>query len=198
MSVEEIGDTAATLDAMATTAATTYYEYAVKYGIASYPKTTFRKSRNWPRFMQIARICLNHKFPVDVFVAAAFTHALERHSFVTVNDICAFNIDNFKNKSGPASGPCPGDMWNMLSCKLLDMLFALDDVKNTLELLDNSMYGFPAWFRVFSPEKPPQDIIVHWGDLAFEELSENPALDEYVKNKRPETYNLLKSVVDNI
>lgn len=197
MGVDEISDTAATLDAMAAAAATTYYEYAVKYGIASYPRVSFRKSRNWSKFLQIARICFNHKVPVDVFVAAAFKRTMEHHAFVTVNDICSFNVDNLNNSSSD-SNPCPHDMWNMLSCKLLDMLFALDGVKDTIELLDNSMYGFPAWFRVFSPEKPPQDIIVHWGDLAFEELSENNALDEYVKNKRPETYNLLKSVVNNI
>lgn len=198
MSISEISDTAATLDAMAMAAATTYYEHAVKFGIASFPKTSFRKSRNWPKFMQIARICLNNNVPVEVFVAAAFTRTMEHHSFVTVNDICSYNADNLKQGGGNAQGPCPQDMWNMLSCKLLDMLFALDGVKDALDLLDSSMYGFPAWFRVFSPEKPPQDIIVHWGDLAFEELSENPGLDEYVRAKRPETYALLKSVVDNI
>jgi len=93
---------------------------------------------------------------------------------------------------------CPQDTWNMLSCKLIDMRFALDGVRDTLELLDSTMYGFPAWFRVFSPEKPPQDIIVHWGDLAWEELKEDRPLGEYVKAKRPETYKLLESVVKKI
>jgi hypothetical protein len=197
MSVEEISDTAAALDAMAMTAATTYYENAVKFGIMRYPRTSFRNSRNWSKFMQVARICLNNKIPVEVFVSAAFTRAMERHAFVTANDICMYNADNLRQPKG-STGPCPQDMWNMLSCKLLDMRFALDGVKDSLELLDSSMYGFPAWFRVFAPEKPPQDIIVHWGDLAYEELSDNKALEEYLVKKRPDTYNLLKSVVGKI
>lgn len=196
MGIDEIADTAATLEAMATTAATIYYENAVKFGIMRYPRTSFKSNRNWSRFMQIARICLNNKIPVEVFVSAAFTKTMEHHAFVTAADICAFNVDNLSQPKG--TGPCPQDMWNMLSCKLLDMRFAIDGVKDTLELLDNSMYGFPAWFRVFAPDKPPQDIIVHWGDLAFEEMSENRRLDEYLRKKRPETYNLLKSVVGKI
>lgn len=198
MSVEEISDTAATLDAMAVAAATAYYENAVKFGIAKYPKGGFRKTRNWPKFMQIARICLNNNIPVEVFVAAAFKRVMEQHTFVTVSDICSFNVDNLKQGPDMSGGSCPQDMWNLLSCKLLDMRFALDGIKSITDLLDSSMYGFPAWFRVFSPDKPPHDIIVHWGDLAFEELTENPKLDEYLRNKRPDTYSLLKSVVKNI
>jgi hypothetical protein len=197
MGIGEITDTAATLDAMAATAATTYYEHAVKYGVSRYPRNGFRKTRNWPRFMQIARICLTHKIPVEVFVSAAFMKTLSRHPMVTVADICAFSPDNLLQKQ-PDGAPCPQDMWNMLSCKLLDMVFALDGAKDAQELLDSSMYGFPAWFRVFSPDKPPEDIIAHWGDLAYEEMSENPKLDEYLKAKRPDTYKLLKSVISNI
>ena len=196
--IEEMGETAANLDAMAVAAATTYYENAVKYGTGRYPRGGLRKSKSWPRFMQIARICMTHKIPVEVFVSAAFTKTMERHPVVTVADICRFNPDNLRQKPAPDGSPCPQDLWNLLSCKLLDMLFALDGVKDAEELLGSTMYGFPAWFRVFSPDRPPADIIAHWGDLAWEELTANPQLEKYLKARRPETYKLLQSVISNI
>jgi hypothetical protein len=198
MEIEEIAESAALIDATAEAAARTYYEHAVKFGMAKWPRYGLRKSRNWSRFEQIARMCILHKIPVEAFVTAAFTRAMERHSLVTVGDVCMFNPDNLTSGSFDKGTSCPQDLWNMLSCKLIDMLFAIDGVKGTQELLDSSMYGFPAWFRVFSPEKPPHDIIVHWGDIAYEEMTENQKLHEYLKKKRPETYNLLKSVVKNI
>jgi len=198
LSVEELAEAAATLEATAETAGRTYYEHAVKYGMAKWPRLGLKKSRNWPRFMQIARMCMAHKIPVEAFVTAAFMRAMERHSLVTVGDVCMFNPDNITSGVLGKGTSCPQDTWNMLSCKLIDMRFALDGVRDTLELLDSTMYGFPAWFRVFSPEKPPQDIIVHWGDLAWEELKEDRPLGEYVKAKRPETYKLLESVVKKI
>ena len=198
MEIEEIAESAALIDATAEAAARTYYEHAVKFGMAKWSKYGLRKSRNWPRFEQIARVCIMHKIPVEAFVTAAFMRAMERHSLVTVGDICMFNPDNITYGAFAKGTSCPQDVWNMLSCKLIDMRFALEGVRDTLELLDNSMYGFPAWFRVFAPEKPYQDLIVHWGDLAWDELSENKPLDEYIKAKRPETYELLKSVVKSI
>lgn len=198
MEIEEIAESAALIDATAEAAARTYYEHAVKFGMAKWPKYGLRKSRNWSRFEQIARMCILHKIPVEAFVTAAFTRAMERHSLVTVGDVCMFNPDNLTSGSFDKGTSCPQDLWNMLSCKMIDMRFALEGVRDTLELLDNSMYGFPAWFRVFAPEKPVQDLIVHWGDLAWDELSENKPLDEYIKAKRPETYELLKSVVKSI
>jgi hypothetical protein len=198
MEIEEIAESAALIDATAEAAARTYYEHAVKFGMAKWPRYGLRKSRNWPRFGQIARMCILHKIPVEAFVTAAFTRAMERHSLVTVGDICMFNPDNLTSGAFDRGTSCPQDLWNMLSCKMIDMRFALEGVRDTLELLDNSMYGFPAWFRVFAPEKPVQDLIVHWGDLAWDELSENKPLDEYIRAKRPETYELLKSVVKSI
>jgi len=193
--VEEVADSAADLDAIATQAAKTYYDMAVKYGVSKYPLYGFRKSRYWNRFMQIARICKMNEIPVDVFVIAAFRKTMERKTIVTPTDICAFNVENFRQKVG--EGLCPDDMWNMLSCKLIDMVFALD-CKGTMDILDNAMYGFPAWFRVFSPETPPADIIARWGDIAHEEISSNKALAAYLKAKRPDTYLLLDEVVQKI
>ena len=198
MSITELSDAAANIDAMAEAAASTFYELGVKFNIFGYPKRNVRKSRNWPKFVQIARKCLLSKVSVEAFVTAAFKKTLEHHAIVTVNDISTCNVDIIGKQDEYQGTASPQDLWNMLSCKLIDMLFAIDGVKGTQELLDSSMYGFPAWFRVFSPEKPPQDIIVHWGDIAYDEMLENKKLEEYLKNKRPETYNLLKSVVKNI
>lgn len=198
MSITELSDAAANIDAMAEAAASTFYELGVKFNIFGYPKRNVRKSRNWPKFVQIARKCLLSKVSVEAFVTAAFKKTLEHHAIVTVNDINTCNVDILGKQDEYQDTASPQDLWNMLSCKLIDMLFAIDGVKGTQELLDSSMYGFPAWFRVFSPEKPPQDIIVHWGDIAYDEMLENKKLEEYLKNKRPETYNLLKSVVKNI
>jgi hypothetical protein len=198
MSITELSDAAANIDAMTEAAASTFYELGVKFNIFGYPKRNVRKSRNWPKFVQIARKCLLSNVSVEAFVTAAFKKTLEHHAIVTVNDINTCNVDILSKQDEYQGTASPQDLWNMLSCKLIDMLFAIDGVKGTQELLDSSMYGFPAWFRVFSPEKPPQDIIVHWGDIAYDELLENKKLEEYLKNKRPETYNLLKSVVKNI
>lgn len=205
MSLQEISATAALVDASAAAAANTYYDNAVRYGVAKYPRSGIRTTRNWPRFVQIAKMCIASGTPVESFVTAAFLKTLERHPMVTAADICKYdpravvaNAEEDRKAGVAAAKIAPIDMWNMLSCKLLDMVFALDGIKDTMTLLDNAMYGFPAWFRVFSPERPPEDIIVHWGDIAFDELSSNPSLEEYLKSKRPDTYKLLKSVADKV
>lgn len=199
MSIDEISNTAANLEAMGMAAATTYYDLAVKYGITKYPKGGVCKSRNWNRFMQIARMCESQRIPVEAFVTGAFLHTMESHPFVTVADICKVRPDNLAGSKESSGGEAnPQDLWNLLSCKLLDMVFAIDGIKSKTDLLDNAMYGFPAWFRVFSTEKPCEDIIVHWGDLAYEELMDNLTLLEYIKKKRPATFKLLQRVIKKI
>lgn len=197
MGVEDVADYTATLDAMAVTAASTFYEFAAKFGVLRRPKINIRKSKNWANFMKIARMCLATKMPVETFVEKAFMRTLERHSLVTISDIAAYTPKQLAGQQESSDEKNPQDLWNLLSCKLLDMVFAGVGA-NAIDILDNSMYGFPAWFRVFSPDEPCGDIIVHWGDLAYEEISSNPKLHEYVKAKRGETYNLLKAVISKI
>lgn len=197
MSIHELSETTATLEAMAMTAANTYYDTAVKYGLSRYPKLGVKRSRNWPRFMQIARICMNGNIPVESFVTAAFLRTMERHPVVSVNDICSFDPSNMSSDGSVSEAhTSPQDLWNMLSCKLLDMVFSIDGVSDKLTLLDNPMYGFPAWFRVFSPETPPPDILVHWGDLAIDDLNRDLKLKNYIEAKRPKTLELLKLIIE--
>jgi hypothetical protein len=198
MSINELSDAAANIDAMAEAAASTFYELGVKFNIFGYPKRNVRKSRNWAKFVQIARKCLISKVSVEAFVTAAFKKTLEHHAVVTVNDINTCNVDILSKQDEYQGTASPQDLWNILSCKLMDVWFTTDGSKSIQEVLDGSMYGFPAWFRVFFSEKIPHDIIVHWGDVANDEIVENKKLEEFLKNKRPETYNLLKSVVKNI
>lgn len=195
MTPEEINESAAVLDATASLAASTFYENAARYGGVKRPKD-IKRSSSWKKFVRIAQLCLARKIPVDSYVTMAYVDALERHSLVMVQDILAYDMS--RAVSPKTSGPSPQDMWNMLSCKLLDMVFTLDGVKGKSEILDNAIYGFPAWFRVFSPKSPDNAILVHWGDLAYEELAENPALDKYLMDKRPKTHRLLTSVMSKI
>lgn len=198
MSIEELSSTAADIEASAAQAATTYYDLAVKYGVAKYPRYGIKKGRNWTTFTNIARKCVLAKVDVTQFVTSAFNKVLAKHAIVTVSDIASCDPKSTLTKEESAPGISPKEMWNMLSCKLLDMVFSLDGVKNKVDILENSMYGFPAWFRVFSPNVPPYGIITRWGDLAYEEISENSELSSYLQLKRPETYELLQSVIKNI
>lgn len=202
MGIEEIKASAADIAAMADAAATTFYDCSVKYGTGKYPRMGIRKAKSWSTFARIARSCLAKGIPVEAFVTAAFQKELGRHAVIAASDIAKYDPKKVTLDSSITEGVtgtvAPAELWNLLSCKLLDMVFAIDGVKNKLDLLDSPMYGFPAWFRVFSPERPVGDIIVHWGDLAFDELKENIALDEYLKKKRPESYRLLKEVVKRL
>lgn len=203
MGIEELKDSAADIAAMTDAAATTFYDCAVKFGVGKYPRGGIKKARSWNTFLKIARGCLASGVPVEAFVEGAFTTEVQKHSVVAPSDILRYSPKSFTKSNGGASDEAsasagPIEMWNLLSCKLLDMVFSLEGIRDKRELLDNPMYGFPAWFRVFSPERPIGDIIVHWGDLAHAEMKENPTLDSYLKKRRPDTYGLLREVVKRL
>lgn len=196
-----IAEQAATLDASSMAAAESYYENTVRLGVNIKRPRDVRKTSNWSRFQQIARKCIIAKVDVRRFVTAAFEDTILRHPMVTVQDICQHDPKTvFRSQDGIANATPPKDLWNLLSCKLLDIAFAVgtDESRSRIAFLDSPTYGFPAWFRVFFPEVPSPDIIVHWGDLAYEELLEDPALETYLKGLRPKTSELLKSVVSQL
>ena len=198
--VISLADQAQLLDASSMAAAESFYANTARLGVAIRRPHDVRKSRNWKVFQQIARKCMIAKVDVERFVTAAFESVVAKHPLVVPSDINRCDPRTiFRSKDGIQSSASPKDLWNLLSCKLLDIVFAIDgEKKSRIELLDNPLYGFPAWFRVFFPEVASPDIIVHWGDLAFDELKEDPQLDLYLSKQRPDTYTLLLSVVSKV
>lgn len=197
MKITEVESAAADLDAMSVQAATVYYECAVKYGVGKYPREGVRKARNFPTFVKVARLCMHKGIDPSDFVEAAFFETMARHSVVTARDILSFKPEDINRDGMHISSSSPADLWNMLSCKLVDMVFSMDGVGKD-EALDNPMYGFPAWFRVFSPESASSRLIAHWGDLAHEELADNAELKKFLKAKRPATHRLLSKVMAKV
>lgn len=197
---EEVAVEAAAIDAAAMEAAKKFYENAVRYGLMKYPSRNLRAGRNWATFVRIARKCITKEVPVDRFVDASFVYVMNRHPMVTAADICACEPEEvLRSEDGLGGSASPKELWNMLSCKLLDMVFALDGTpKSKVEILDNPMYGFPAWFRVFSPEGTVPQLILHWGDVAFDELYEDPRLSSYLEKKNPVTFRILNTVMANV
>ncbi len=197
MKITEVESAAADLDAMSVQAATVYYECAVKYGVGKYPRGGVRKAKNFQTFVKVARLCMHKGLDPRDFVEAAFFETMARHSVVTARDILSFKPEDMNRDGMRIAGASPTDLWNMLSCKLVDMVFSMDGVGKD-EALDNPMCGFPAWFRVFSPESASSRLIAHWGDLAHEELSDNAELRKFLKAKRPATHRLLSKVMAKV
>ena len=196
MKIEEAVETAADINALAERAADAFYGMAVKYGTGKFPRN-LRKSRNWPKFVHIARKAMVCKVDVTRYVEAAFENTMLKHPIVLVADILTYNPANVEKVANAEVElkNSPKDMWNMLSCKLLDMAFALDGESKS-SILNNELYGFPAWFRVFFPDVPDENILARWSDIAHEELHDNPVLEAYLKNKRPDTFALLDRIIE--
>lgn len=197
-SPEEFSIEAMDLDASAMAAYNAYYSCVCEHKTGKFPKRDARKSRNWRTFIRIAEDCKLNSCDVTRFVQKAFAYVYKKHTVVTPSDVA--NVDHYELFHKPAdviSGHAdPSELWTSLSVKIMDIVFSSGvKGKKCREFLDDPIFGFPAWFRVFFPVEIPRDIIVHWGDLALEELVDNPALDAYLQKRRPGTYDLLKTVV---
>lgn len=196
-SPEEFSIEAMDLDASAMAAYNAFYCCICEHKTGKFPRRDARKSRNWRTFIRIAERCKQQNCDVVRFVQQAFVHVYAKHTVVTPADLLDVKLqDLFAGPSGTPGHADPSELWTSLSVKIMDIVFSSGvKGKKCREFLDDPIFGFPAWFRVFFPVEIPRDIIVHWGDLALEELVDNPALDAYLQKRRPGTYDLLKTVV---
>ena len=200
MNAKELAESAALLEAGAVAAANRYYGLMVRHGLGRYPGKSVKSLSTFRNFRLMAAKCAEAGVAVEDFVDAAFLRVMDAFPVVTPRRIADLSPrDVLRSRDAEvASRPAPKDLWAMMSCKLMDMVFGGTAPKGKAAVLMDPMYGFPAWFRVFAPEAPVPDLVVAWGILASEELIEDRELDAFLERTRPATHALLKSVMNEV
>ena len=147
----------------------TYYGTRREVLGLDWPQRRYAEHRSWKAFMKCAADCAKAGRDVSRYVSVVLKHSPKNGCEIVPNDLNGKRALAIWAKHGRKPQATVADAWANLVRILLQMQRAGGQSDETI-LGSGFNTQFPAWFRVFYPEKLDRGIIGKFGDEAVDEL----------------------------
>lgn len=147
----------------------TYYGTRREVLGLDWPQRKYAEHRSWKAFMKCAADCAKAGRDVSRYVNVVLQHSPKNGCEIVPNDLNGKRALAIWTQYGSKPQVTVADRWANLVRIVLQMQRASGWSDEAI-LVSGFNTQFPAWFRVFYPEKLDAAIIGKFGDEAVEEL----------------------------
>lgn len=167
------------------TAFDAYYDTLHELYGREYPSRQYHAHRFWRKFLKVGETCRRNGWDIGQYVRTVIEYSGKPSNEMLPSDLVGPAKEQlFIARRGQTAKRAPEDVWRMRQSDLLRIQVATQ--QSDVDVLSSPLNtAFPAWFRVFYPEKIDSGILdVYWSD-ALEEMREDHEIVKFLRATAP-------------